>query len=149
MPVLICGETGVGKELVCQNIHFLSQRKNKSIVTINCANIPESLFESELFGYKKGAFSDAKADKIGLLEEANNGTLFFDEIYESSNYIQAKLLRLIEIGDFRKLGSTKSHRIDIRFIFATNKDLIEEIEKGKFRRDLFYRISALNFFGMS
>jgi transcriptional regulator with PAS, ATPase and Fis domain len=141
--VLITGETGVGKELVSQNIHYLSSRKNKPFIQVNCANIPDNLLESELFGYRKGAFTDARSDKSGLLEEANEGTAFFDEISELPIILQAKLLRVIENQEIRRLGETKTRKIDVRFIFATNADLRKEIIQGRFRKDLYYRISVL------
>lgn len=145
-PVLISGETGVGKELVAQKIHKVSYRRNKSFIPVNCANLSESLIESELFGYRKGAFTDAKEDKAGLIEEASEGTLFFDEISELSLYIQAKLLRLIEHREIRRLGETKTIKINFRFISATNKDLKRSINAGKFRKDLYYRISTLELY---
>jgi DNA-binding NtrC family response regulator len=142
-PVLITGETGVGKELVGQYIHYMGSRKNKPFMQINSANILESLLESELFGCRKGAFTDAKEDKHGLLEEANGGTVFFDEISELPVNLQSKLLRVIDNYQIRRLGETKIRIIDVRFIFATNADLKKEIKKQKFREDIYYRISAI------
>ncbi len=141
--VLITGESGTGKELVASALHFLSPRANKEFVEINCASIPETLLESELFGYEKGAFTDAKGKKRGLLEKADGGTLFLDEIGEMSMSLQAKLLRLIENKRFRRLGSTEDINVDIRIIAATNIDLNKAIEENKFRKDLYYRLNVL------
>jgi len=141
--VLITGESGTGKELVASALHHLSPRVNKEFVEINCASIPETLLESELFGYEKGAFTDAKGKKQGLLEKANGGTLFLDEIGEMSMSLQAKLLRLIENKKFRRLGSTEDIHVDIRIIAATNKDLSKAIEENQFRKDLYYRLNVL------
>ncbi len=141
--VLITGESGTGKELVASALHNLSPRAGKEFVEINCASIPETLLESELFGYEKGAFTDAKGKKHGLLEKANGGTLFLDEIGEMSMPLQAKLLRLIENKKFRRLGSTEDIHVDIRIIAATNKDLKKAIEENQFRKDLYYRLNVL------
>lgn len=142
MPVLILGETGTGKELVARAIHDLSKRANNPFVTINASALQESILESELFGYKKGAFTGAVSNKIGLIELANSGTFFIDEVGDMSLSIQTKILRVLESGAFMKLGDTKETRVDVRFIFATNRNLALEIEKGGFRKDLFYRINA-------
>lgn len=144
--ILISGETGVGKELVARKIYEWSNRRDKPYIPVNCANLPENLIESELFGYRKGAFTDAKEDKAGLIEETDGGTLFFDEISELPLYLQAKILRVIENREIRRLGETKTGKIDVRFIFSTNKELKEEIKGGKFRKDLYYRIITLELY---
>ncbi len=141
--VLITGESGTGKELVARAIHELSNRRRRQIVVVNCAAIPESLLESELFGYEKGAFTGAQNSKKGLFEEADNATIFLDEIGSAPLSIQAKLLRVLESGEIRKLGSTKSSKVDVRVIAATNKDLQEEVKKGTFRDDLLYRLQVI------
>jgi len=141
--VLILGESGTGKEVVAKTIHNLSKRKNKPFVAFNCAALPEDLIESELFGYKKGAFTGATQDKKGLIEEANGGTLFLDEIGEMPITVQAKLLRFLENGTIRPLGSTKEIKVDVRIISATNRDLEDEIKKGRFREDLYYRLATI------
>ncbi len=141
--VLITGESGSGKELVASSLHYLSPRRDKEFVEINCASIPETLLESELFGYEKGAFTDARKSKMGLLEKADGGTLFLDEIGEMSMGLQAKLLRLLENKRFRRLGSTEDHEVDIRIIAATNKHLQKAIGKNEFRKDLYYRLNVL------
>ena len=140
--VLLTGETGTGKEVFAQAIHQASNRNNKHFVAINCSAFSKEILESEMFGYKAGAFTGANKDKIGLFEEANGGTIFLDEIGEMSLPLQAKLLRAVEAGEFIKVGDSKSTRIDLRIISATNRDLQEEIENGTFRKDLFYRLSA-------
>ncbi|MEO0122752.1 MAG: sigma 54-interacting transcriptional regulator [candidate division WOR-3 bacterium] len=141
-PVLITGETGVGKGMIARLIHLKSRRKDKKFVNINCGTIPETLLESELFGYKKGAFTGAVADKKGLLEEANGGTVFLDEITNTSPAFQAKMLEAIEDKVIRRLGETQTRKIDVRFLFATNKEIDIEVEEGRFRRDLYYRINV-------
>ncbi len=141
--VLITGESGTGKEVVAKTIHSLSRRKNKPFVAINCASLPADLLESELFGYKKGAFTGATSDKKGLIEEANGGTLFLDEIGEMPMSLQAKLLRFLEERKIRPLGSLKEVEVDVRIVSATNRDLEEEIKKGNFREDLYYRLSTI------
>ncbi|GIX42002.1 MAG: hypothetical protein KatS3mg129_1735 [Leptospiraceae bacterium] len=143
-PILITGETGTGKEFIARYFHHIN-KPEKPFIAINCTSIPESLWESELFGYKKGAFTDAKSDKKGLIEEANDGTLFFDEIGEIPLEIQVKLLRLIQEKKFRPIGSTKEIDIKCNFIFATNKNLIDKIQNNEFREDLYYRISTIHF----
>ncbi len=141
--VLITGESGTGKELVAAALHNLSKRAEKDFVEINCASIPESLLESELFGYEKGAFTDAKNSKAGLLEKADSGTLFLDEIGEMSLLLQAKILRVIENKKFMRLGSTKETESNLRVIAATNKNLKEAISQKHFREDLYYRLNVL------
>jgi len=142
-PVLLLGETGTGKELFAQAIHYSSNRKDKPFLTINCSAIPKELLESEMFGYKAGAFTGAVKNKKGLFEEANSGTLFLDEIGELDISLQAKLLRVLETNDFIKPGDTKSTQVDVRIIAATNRNLEKEIKEGIFRSDLFYRISVM------
>jgi len=140
--VLILGETGTGKELVARLIHNLSHRSQKQLIVVNCAAIPEELFESELFGHEKGAFTGAHTTKIGLMEEANQGTLFLDEVGDLSLSHQARLLRAIETGTFRRVGGNVDIRVNVRVISATNKDLPAEVNAGRFRRDLFHRLNA-------
>ena len=142
--VLIQGESGTGKELVARAIHDRSKRENMPFVTVNCAGFAESLLENELCGHEKGAFTDAKEVKKGLLEMADGGTLFLDEIGDMSQNLQAKILRLVEYRNFRRMGGLKDIKVDIRIITATNKDLIKLKEEGKFREDLFYRINVVS-----
>ena len=141
--VLVTGETGTGKELVARVIHALSPRKREPFVVQNCAALPESLLESELFGYRQGAFTDARTEKRGLLETASGGTFFLDEIGDISASTQAKMLRAIESGEIRRLGDTVARPVDVRFISATNKLLEQEVERGQFRRDLYYRLNVV------
>ncbi len=141
--VLIIGDSGSGKELVANAIHQLSNRKEKKIVAFNCAAMPENLLESELFGHVKGAFTDASKDKIGKFEAANNGTIFLDEIGETTNKFQAKLLRVLQSGEFQKVGSTVTQIVDVRVIAATNKNLSELVKEKKFRKDLYYRLNVI------
>ena len=140
--VLIEGETGTGKELFAQSIHNASPRKNKAFVAVNCSTFPRELLESEIFGYKKGAFTGALSDKKGLFEEANEGTLFLDEISEMHPELQAKLLRVLEEQTFTKIGDTRLTRVNVRIIAATNRDLLKEAQNNIFRTDLYYRLSA-------
>ena len=140
--VLLTGETGTGKEVFAQAIHQASSRDNKNFVAINCAAISKDLLESELFGHKAGAFTGAIKDTKGILEEANNGTVFLDEIGEMPLELQAKLLRVLETGELLKVGENKPIKINIRLIAATNRDLQKEIEAMRFREDLFYRIAV-------
>jgi transcriptional regulator with GAF, ATPase, and Fis domain len=145
-PVLIEGETGVGKELVAREIHKLSNRRDKNFITIDCPTIPKELFEAELFGYKRGAFTGAIQDKKGLIEEGDKGTVFFDEIGELPLPLQAKLLRILQEKQIRRVGETFFKKIDVRIICATNKNLEEEIKKLTFREDLYYRLNVVKIF---
>lgn len=142
--VLILGETGTGKELIAQAIHKSSDRKREKLVTINCASIPESLLESELFGHKKGSFTGADTDRDGLFLEANNGTILLDEIGDMPIELQSKLLRVLQEGKVRKVGETKESDINVRIIAATHKNLINLIKNNQFREDLFFRLSVVN-----
>ncbi|GAA4415749.1 hypothetical protein GCM10023187_46520 [Nibrella viscosa] len=140
--VLILGESGTGKELLARAVHNLSSRKNRPLVKINCAALPATLIESELFGHEKGAFTGAAGQKIGRFELADGGTLFLDEIGEMPLELQAKLLRVLQEGEFERLGSTKTLKVNVRIIAATNRDLEQEIADGKFREDLYYRLNV-------
>lgn len=142
-PVLLQGETGTGKEIFAHAIHNSGNRKNKPFIAVNCSAFARELLESEMFGYKSGAFTGASKNKKGLFEEANEGTLFLDEIGEMDTSLQAKLLRIIESNSFIKQGDTKQTIVDVRIIAATNRNLEEEIKKGTFRKDLYYRISVI------
>jgi len=142
-PVLVTGESGTGKELVAKAIHKKSHRRNKPFIVVDCASLSENLLENELFGHEKGAFTDASSMKRGLFEIANGGTLFIDEIGEVKLATQSKLLRAIETHQFRRLGGTKQMGVDVRIIAATNRDLVEEVEKGNFRKDLYYRLNVV------
>ncbi|WP_293445244.1 sigma-54 dependent transcriptional regulator [Persephonella sp.] len=140
--VLIYGESGVGKELIAKGIHKLSPRKEKPFIPVNCANISTELMEAEFFGYKKGAFTGASEDKKGILEKANGGTVFLDEIGEIPFDIQAKFLRFLESKEIRRVGDEKPIKVDVRIVAATNRDLKKMIEEGQFREDLYYRIGG-------
>ncbi len=142
-PILIQGESGTGKELVAQALHRASNVADKPLVVINCAALPEHLLESELFGHEKGAFTGATATKHGLFEVADGGTLFIDEIGEMAGALQAKLLRVLEDGSLRRVGSLKERRVNVRLLTATNRDMREEVKAGRFREDLFYRIDVM------
>jgi two-component system NtrC family response regulator len=142
--VLLLGETGTGKEVFAQAIHYESPRKLKPFVALNCSGFNPDLLESELFGYKQGAFTGAQKDKKGLLQEANEGTLFLDEIGEMNLDLQAKLLRVLENQTFIKVGDTQTTKVNVRIIAATNRDLKIEAEEGRFRLDLFYRLSVFS-----
>ncbi|MGC9336784.1 MAG: sigma-54-dependent transcriptional regulator [Candidatus Cloacimonadia bacterium] len=143
IPVLITGESGTGKELVARALHLYSNRKNERFVPVNCAAIPNELLESEVFGYEKGAFTNAEARKIGKFEFANKGTIFLDEIGNMSPAIQSKILRVLQEGSFERLGSNQVRKVNVRIIAATNTNLEEAIEKGEFRKDLFYRLNTV------
>ena len=144
ISVLITGESGTGKEIFAKAIHQNSKRSHEPMVTVNCGAIPEGIIESELFGHKKGAYTDAKGDRKGYFETANKGTIFLDEIGETPLETQVKLLRVIESGEFMPVGESKIKKTDVRIIAATNKDLSELVSKGKFRQDLFYRLNTVS-----
>ena len=144
--VLLEGESGTGKELFARAIHSLSQRKKGPIITVNCGALPDTLLESELFGYKAGAFTDAKRDKPGRFAQAENGTLFLDEIGDISPMLQMRLLRVLQEKVYEPLGSTKSEKADVRIVAATNKNLEEMVQQGLFREDLYYRINIVTLF---
>lgn len=141
--VLITGESGTGKELVAKAVHFNSARKSRPFVTVNCGALPETLLESELFGYMKGAFTGATSNKQGLFEAANNGTIFLDEISATTPALQVKLLRVLQEREFMRVGGTSGVKVDVHVIAASNKDLLAEIAKGTFREDLFYRLNVI------
>jgi two-component system response regulator AtoC len=141
--VLIIGESGTGKEVIARGVHFSGIRSKRPLVPINCGGIPENLLESELFGYKKGAFTGADRNKKGLFEEADSGTIFLDEIGELPLSLQVKLLRVLQENEIRPVGDSKTKKIDVRVIAATSKNLEEEVKKGTFRDDLFYRLNVL------
>ena len=142
--VLIEGQSGTGKELIAKALHYLSDRRNEPFVIVNCAAIPDTLLESELFGHKKGSFTDAISDKKGRFEEADGGTIFLDEIGDMSLSLQSKILRVLQEKEFSKIGDVKNIKVDVRIISATNKNLAEEIQKGRFREDLYFRINVIN-----
>lgn len=142
VPVLLTGETGTGKEVFAQAIHYNSKRSKQNFVAVNCSSFSKELLESEMFGHKAGSFTGALKDKKGLFEEADNGTIFLDEIGEMAFELQAKLLRILETGEYIKIGDTKPTRVNVRVVAATNRNLPEEITAGRFREDLFYRLSV-------
>lgn len=142
-PVIICGESGTGKELIAQAVHFRGVRKRGKFIVVNCGAIPEHLMESELFGYARGAFTGAFRDKPGLIEEAHGGSFFLDEIGDLSLHLQAKLLRVLQEKEIRRVGENKVRHMDVRFMSATNKDIEREVEQGKFREDLYYRLKII------
>ena len=142
MTVLLLGESGTGKEMAARAIHDLSRRCQRDMLTVNCPALPENILESELFGYRRGAFTNAAVDKKGLFEEADGSTIFLDEIGDLSLSLQTKLLRVLQEKEIKPLGDSKSLKIDVRFISSTNRDLKEKMESGKFREDLFYRLEV-------
>jgi len=141
--VLIEGESGTGKELVSRALHFQSSRANAPFIVVDCSALPEQLLESELFGYEKGAFTGAQNSKTGLVEMADGGSLFLDEVGELALGLQAKFLRFLETGEFRRVGDNRLRRVKVRVIAATNRDLVEEVKQGNFREDLFFRLNVL------
>jgi DNA-binding NtrC family response regulator len=142
-PILIEGESGVGKELLAQHLHRLSPRANKAFVDLNCAAVPGTLLESELFGHERGAFTGAGNEKPGLVEVADGGTLFLDELGEMAPELQSKFLRVLDSGTFYRVGATRKRRADFRLVAATNRDLAAEVAAGRFRKDLFYRVNGV------
>ena len=143
ISVLITGYTGTGKEMIAKALHQTSKRSHEQLVTVNCGAIPEGIIESELFGHKKGAYTDARDDRKGYFETANKGTIFLDEIGETPLETQVKLLRVLESGEFMPVGDSKTKKTDVRVIAATNKDLADLVTKGLFRQDLFYRLKTV------
>lgn len=142
--ILISGDSGTGKEMIAKALHFKSHRQKNHFVPVNCGAIPENLLESEFFGYVKGAFTGAVADKVGLFQQAEGGTILLDEISEMSHNLQVKLLRVLQDKEIRKVGAVQGEKIDVRILAATNKNLKEEVEKGNFREDLYYRLNVVN-----
>lgn len=142
LAVLITGENGLGKEIVAREIYKKSDRRKNNYIVVSCASIPEEMMERELFGYERGAFTGANSSKKGLLEEADGGTIFLDDISAMDIKCQAKLLKVIEYGELKRVGGNKTRRVDVRFIASSNKDLKDETEKGRFRKDLYHRLTA-------
>ncbi len=143
VTVLIQGESGSGKELMAEFLHASSRRHDNEMVTINCAALPENLAESELFGHRKGSFTDASSDQPGRIQQADKGTLFLDEIGELPLAVQGKLLRFLENGECQRIGDNQPHKVDVRIIAATNRDLQQEVKAGRFREDLYYRLNVV------
>ena len=143
ISVLVTGESGTGKEKIAKALHQASKRSNQKLITVNCGAIPEGIIESELFGHKKGAYTDARGDRKGYFETANKGTIFLDEIGETPIDTQVKLLRVIENGEFTPVGASNHMKTDVRIIAATNKDLSDLVDKNLFRKDLFYRLKTV------
>ena len=143
LSVLISGESGTGKEMVARAIHYCSRRADKAFVVENCGALPDQLLEAELFGYKRGAFTGAYEDRVGLFQQADGGTIFLDEIGETSPAFQVKLLRVLQEGEFRPLGGARPQSVDVRVIAATNRDLEAEVREGRFREDLYYRLATV------
>ncbi|HZX10707.1 MAG TPA: sigma-54 dependent transcriptional regulator, partial [Acidobacteriota bacterium] len=143
-PVFISGESGTGKELVARNIHLIGDRRKENFVALNCGAIPENLLESELFGYTKGSFTGALRDRQGLIEVADKGVLFLDEICDLSPMLQSKLLRVLQEKELRRIGENKPRCVDIKVISATNKNIDQEVKKGLFREDLYYRLKIIS-----
>ncbi len=143
VPILLSGESGTGKELLARAVHYAGARSAQPFVVQNCGALPDNLLESELFGHKKGAFTGAFEDRVGLFQQAHGGTLFLDEVGETSPAFQVKLLRVLQEGEFRPLGSNRPVSVDVRIVAATNRNMSEEVKAGRFREDLFYRLAAL------
>jgi len=142
--ILLYGESGVGKELAAQTVHHLSKRAQEPLITVDCTTLPEELFENEFFGHKPGAYTGASGPKLGLFEQARSGTLFLDEVGELSLGAQAKLLRVLETGRFRRLGANHDLHADVRIVAATNRNLADMADEGAFRKDLYYRLSVID-----
>ena len=143
ISVLVTGESGTGKEMIAKALHQVSKRSHEQLVTVNCGAIPQGIIESELFGHKKGAYTDAREDRKGYFETAHKGIIFLDEIAETPLETQVKLLRVLETGEFMPVGASKTKKTDVRVIAATNKNLADLVEKGQFRQDLYYRLKTV------